>query len=136
MYIQNTGLSDAYVRTRIVIPQSLTASIEEGSPPVTVNMTDSDEYLITSNIGIECGGELCDEYIFTRAEVLQAGQMTTNPTLHSIVYNEVASAGTELENTEVESPTFDMATSGIKVYTEAIQAQGFASYEDAFANFN
>lgn len=135
-YVENTGTVDAYVRVRVLVPKSL---ISGESPTITLNKnTASTEYTTVSYGDTPCevgSSEMCEKYIFTRNQILHSGELTTNPVIESITYNAIASTQTEGVNEEATSQTLDLTNSPIKVYTEAIQAQGFATANLAFANF-
>lgn len=136
-YVENVGTVSAYVRVRVLIPNSL-ISVE--SPPITLNYTASTEYITVSSNNVPCSSyssELCKEFKFTRKEPLPPGGLTINPVIDSITYNVISSTQTEGgENDEATSPNLDLSVSNIKVYTEAIQAQGFENASDAFVHYN
>ncbi len=134
VFIQNTGSTSAYVRVRVLIPERL---ISGESPLFTFNRSSS-EFTETARTGIYCegtSGELCTEYTFTRAAALPANTMTSQSAIDSFVYNVVATTSSTNENTTTASEPIDLTDAGIRIYTEAIQAQGFASVTDAFNNF-
>lgn len=138
IFVKNTGSVDAYTRVRILVPVSL----ETGDPrPITLlhNNTASEEYEQRSNPMVACGNDttaLCNEYIYTRREVLSANEMTHHPVIGSMISNIVVGASSEGESGESTPVATVPPVSEIKIYTEAVQAQGFTSAEDAFTNFN
>lgn len=138
IFVKNTGTTDAYVRVRILVPESLTSG---SKPLITLNKNTAseseNEFEERSNQSVPCNDNgLCTEYIFTREELLPAGSMTTYPAINGITLNVIANTGTEGENTSASSsPPIDLTTAGIRIVTEAIQAQGFNDADDAFAHF-
>ncbi len=142
IFVENTGLTNAYIRVRILVPKEY---VSGNSPAITLNTTATDEYI--RNIPTEANANCTNpndsstcadyEYIFTRINPLSAQQMTTNPVLESIQYNITASTSQQGENPgETISPTLDLTSTNIRVITEAIQAQGFSDAVEAFTNFN
>lgn len=134
-YVENIGQSDAYVRVRVLVPKSL---ISGEDPLITLLETASTEYnKHSSEVACESDpSEQCVEYIYTRAEKLSAGEFTQHPVIDAIRYNVIATAQAEEGANEIAtSPTLDLTTSNIKVYAEAIQAQGFNNASEAFAHF-
>lgn len=133
-YIKNTGRSDAYVRIRMLIPERL---LDDTSPSITINRTANTEYSMSTNSSVDCdntGAELCRELIFTRTAKLSPGSMTSNSVIDSITSLVTPSTSAEGANATATSG-LDLAST-IKIYTEAIQANGFSTAAQAFENFS
>ena len=136
-YVKNTGVSDAYVRVRVLIPVSLFTVIDNG--PSYWTTTALNEGQVTSvavdtynDKGAEAvakvtrGGIEYYEYDFTYTKALKPGEMTFWNVWGNIAINKNA---TSKDLAKVES--FDVI-----VEADAIQAEGFANAADAFAAFS
>lgn len=123
--VTNTGPVNAYVRVRILVPTSL---LETNSSTIIIT-TANDEFAPSAN-EITIGEEKYKEYISTGTNAL-ATTGTYTPSL-SFTYNLDSTATVEGSGT---GESANLADFGIKVITEAIQAQGFASHADAFNAF-
>lgn len=145
-YVINTGDNDAYVRVRVLIPVSLFAIIDKGpsywtttamnegkvvSEAVNYYLTDegyaafmdgtADEYIVVRDDGIRYY-----EFDFTYTYKLEPKAMTFWNCWGNIAIDKDATAD---DLVQVES--FDVIFEA-----DAIQAQGFATYADAFAAFD
>ena len=128
--VRNTGSSLAYVRVRVLVPENL---LSVGSPTLAI-ATANDEY-VESLGSVFCNGvdgDLCREYVSTWDEPLAADTETSSRNI-TFTYLLVEEASTEGDGGEGGS--INPANLGIKIYTEAIQAQGFANASEAFSNF-
>ena len=136
-YVKNTGDSDAYIRIRTLIPVSLFEVIDKG--PSYWTTTAMNEGQVTSNAvntyltsgatavkQVERGGIMYYEYDFTFVKAVKPGELTFWNVWGNIAINKDATAE-ELANVESFDVIFE---------ADAIQAQGFASYADAFAAFD
>ena len=144
-YVRNTGVNDAYVRVRALIPVDLFAIIDKGpsywtttamnedkvvSEAVNYYLTDegyaafmdgtADEYIVVRN------GIRYYEFDFTYTYVLESGAMTFWNCWGNIAIDKDATAE-QLANVQSFDVIFE---------ADAIQAQGFANYADAFAAFD
>ena len=134
IFVQNTGTVAAYVRVKVQIP------INDYYNKIRIQYGGSKEYDVTEpNFGdpVNCasGGGLCFEYVFTRFQPLQPGTMTANPSLTAMTYSGVAQTNTTDDGEEGSSGGADLSTNGIRVYTQAIQAQCFSSATEAFSQY-
>lgn len=144
-YVRNTGANDAYVRVRALVPVSLFEVIDNGlSMWTTTAMNEGmvvseavDYYLTDEGYAAFMDGTATDyiverdgiqyyEFDFTYTYVLKAGEMTFWNCWGNIALDRYA---TEEDLAQVES--FDVIFEA-----DAIQAQGFATYADAFAAFD
>ena len=139
IFIMNIGQNDAYVRVRILVPTNL---VSGESPQITLNdvhtntASAEEYYYYESPNAISCGDNTCKEYIYTYKQALRAGKMTHYSAVDSITYNGIADVGAQGENQGATSQALDLTSSQIRVYTEAIQVQGFDNATQAFTNFN
>ena len=135
-YVKNTGDSDAYIRIRALIPVSLFDVIDKG--PSYWTTTAMNEGQVTSNAvntyltsgpaavkQVDRDGIMYYEYDFTFVKAVKPGELTFWNVWGNIAINKDATAE-ELANVESFDVIFE---------ADAIQAQGFASYADAFAAF-
>ena len=133
--VENTGQSPAYVRVRVLIPEGLvtTDPLSGDSPALSVT-TANDEYVESAN-SVFCdgvSGGLCREYVAMWDDPLPAGSTTED---RSVTIEYLLDAEASVEGEGNEGVSVNPANLGIKIYTEAIQAQGFSSADDAFSNF-
>ena len=133
VFVQNTGTVAAYVRIKVQVPTQLLINgvgIVDGG---------SREYSITGPQGfsdtVRCPSGTCYEYTYTKSAPLAAGAMTSNPALTGISYAGVAMTSAEENEEEGSSQGLDLTQSGIRIYTQAIQAQGFSSAAEAFSQY-
>ena len=138
IFVKNTGQNDTFVRVRILVPQSL---VSGESPLITfndvhTNTASAEEYNYESQNHVPCGEDTCVEYRYTYKTALPAGKMTHLSAVDSITYNGIADVGAQGENQGATSQALDLTTSSIRVYTEAIQAQGFDTAQAAFEQYN
>ena len=142
-YVVNTGKNDAYVRVRVLVPETLFYVIDKGSSYWTT--TAMDEGAVTSkavayylsNNGQpdpstivtrpNAKGEEIQyyEFDFTYTKALKAGAMTFWNVWGNIAIDKNATAA-QLENVESFDVIFE---------ADAIQADGFANATEAFAAF-
>ena len=136
-YVKNTGNSDAYIRIRALIPVSLFDVIDKG--PSYWTTTAMNEGQVTSNAvntyltsgpaavkQVNRGGTMYYEYDFTFVKAVKPGELTFWNVWGNIAINSDATSE-QLANVESFDVIFE---------ADAIQAQGFASYADAFAAFD
>ena len=144
-YVWNTGDNAAFVRVRVLIPVSLFEIIDKGPSYWTTTamnegriVSDAVTYYGTPEGNAEFMNGTADEYIevrngiryyefdFTYTYVLEPGAMTFWNCWGNIAIDKDATAE---DLAQVES--FDVIFEA-----DAIQAQGFATYTDAFAAFD
>lgn len=136
-YVKNTGANDAYIRVRALIPVSLFDVIDNG--PSYWTTTAMNEGQVTSNAvttyltsgpeavtKVERDGIMYYEYDFTYVKPVKSGEMTFWNVWGNIAINSDATAE---QLAKVES--FDVIFEA-----DAIQADGFANAQEAFAAFD
>lgn len=144
-YVHNIGANDAYVRVRVLIPVSLFEIIDKGPSYWTTTAMNEDKIVsdavayYKTDVGYNAfiNGTATDyivdrngidyyEFDFTYTYVLEAGAMTFWNCWGNIAIDKNATAE-QLANVESFNVIFE---------ADAIQAQGFATYTDAFAAFD
>ena len=136
-YVKNTGASDAYIRIRTLIPESLFDVIDNG--PSYWTTTAMNEGQVTSNAvntyntsgatavkQVERNGIKYYEYDFTFVKAVKPGELTFWNVWGNIAINKDATAE-DLANVESFDVIFE---------ADAIQADGFADAAAAFAAFD
>lgn len=144
-YVINTGDNDAFVRVRVLIPVSLFAIIDKGPSYWTTTamnegkiVSEAVNYYNTpegnaefmngtdNQYTVERNGIRYYQFDFTYTYVLESGAMTFWNCWGNIAIDKNATAE-QLANVESFNVIFE---------ADAIQAQGFATYTDAFAAFD
>ena len=136
-YVKNTGVNDAYIRVRALIPVSLFNVIDNG--PSYWTTTAMNEGQVTSNAvttyltsgpeavkQVDRDGIMYYEYDFTFVKAVKPGEMTFWNVWGNIAINKDATAE-QLANVESFDVIFE---------ADAIQADGFADATAAFAAFD
>ena len=149
-YVVNTGANDAYVRIRVMAPHDY-----EGSYNGFINAmlcssaTSSGEFqhgangvnwpVIEENGYTDADGLKYDVYTFIRIEPLKAGAMTEWNVINYVgIGGNVTSADiqTAVEKGFIKVSEDGTMTVNVLVQADAIQAEGFADAEAAFAAFD
>ena len=144
-YVINTGVNDAFVRVRVLIPVSLFAIIDKGPSYWTTTamnegkvVSEAVNYYLTdegyaafinrtaTDFIVERDGIQYYEFDFTYTYELEPGAMTFWNCWGNIAIDKDATAE-QLANVQSFNVIFE---------ADAIQAQGFATYADAFAAFD
>lgn len=138
-YVKNTGTNDAYVRVRVLVPVSLFAVID-GGPSYWVS-TAMNEGQVTSEAvkaynaagykatnvkQVERNDIKYYEFDFTYTKALKGGELTFWNVWSNIAIDKNATAE-DLANVQ----SFDVI-----IEADAIQAEGFKNYTEAFAAFD
>lgn len=136
-YVKNTGANDAYIRVRVLIPVSLFDVIDNG--PSYWTTTAINEGQVTSKAvttynatgakdvkQVERNGIMYYEYDFTYVKPVKPGELTFWNVWGNIAINKNATAE-QLKDVESFDVIFE---------ADAIQADGFDTWEDAFAAFD
>ncbi len=136
-YVLNTGKNDAYIRVRALIPVSLFDVIDNG--PSYWTTTAMNEGQVTSNAvttyltsgpeavkQVDRNGIMYYEYDFTYVKAVKPGEMTFWNVWGNIAIKSDATAE-QLANVESFDVIFE---------ADAIQADGFANAQEAFAAFD
>ena len=136
-YVKNTGVNDAYIRIRTLIPVSLFNVIDNGysywtSTAIKEGQVTSVADGVYSTSGpeavkqVERNGIKYYEYDFTFTKAVKPGELTFWNVWGNIAIDKEATAE-DLKNVESCDVIFE---------ADAIQADGFASAADAFAAFD
>ena len=138
-YVKNTGANDAYIRVRVLIPVSLFDVIDNG--PSYWTTTAINEGQVTSKAvttynttgaaavpKVTRGITEYYEYDFTYVKPVKPGELTFWNVWGNIAINPNATAD-DLKN--IDTNGFDVIFEA-----DAIQADGFNTWEDAFAAFD
>ena len=126
---KNTGTTDAYVRVRVWVPDSLfnqQKSNGESFDEIEISIpVDNDVWELSAGIPVTENGtnKKFVEYIFTYKNVLVKGG-TTSKSIDS--YINILDAATLSDSSDAD----------FRFHVEAIQATGFTNAADAFAAFN
>lgn len=147
-YVINTGLNDAYIRIRVLVPHDANndyVAVEEGGVITnqwcTTSMLSGEfisgaktgEPVINKNVVMD--GKAYDEYVFVRTEPLAAGAMTEWNVWNFIGIHKDATAA-DIEKA-INAGAMDVETGfDVHVYADAIQATGFDTAADAFEAFD
>lgn len=135
-YVKNTGVSDAYVRVRVLIPVSLFTVIDNGlSYWTTTALNEGQVTSVAVDTYNHKGADAVDKvvrdgteyyvYDFTYTKALKPGELTFWNAWGNIAIDDDATSE-DLANVK----SFD-----VLVEADAIQADGFANATDAFAAF-
>ncbi len=153
VYLENTGKNDAYVRVLVAIPAALD-TIGNASKNVlhfsygnrvdlegngAYNSGDWSTYWtwdVADGVGgIEIDGETYNVYAFTLPEVLEAGK-TTSPAIAGVYLDSAVDYDDDTDTWTIGEEVIDYDLSSlvkVPVLAQAVQADGFASAEAAFA---
>lgn len=153
VYLENTGKNDAYVRVLVAIPAALD-TIGNASKNVlhfsygnrvdlegngAHNSGDWSTYWtwdVADGVGgIEIDGETYNVYAFTLPEVLEAGK-TTSPAIAGVYLDSAVDYDDDTDTWTIGEEVIDYDLSSlvkVPVLAQAVQADGFASAEAAFA---
>ena len=149
-YVVNTGANDAYIRIRVMIPSAANNDFVD----VTAGGVITNQWCTTSMLcgefqsgaqtgwpviekGVVKNGVTYDVYTFTRTEPLKAGAMTEWNVWNFIgIDKDATSADVQKAIDEgAITATGDTMTLNVLVEADAIQADGFADAEAAWAAF-
>lgn len=136
-YVKNTGVSDAYVRVRVLIPVSLFTVIDNGlsywtstalnEGQVTSVAVDTYNHKGATEVDkVARGGIEYYVYDFTYTKALKPGELTFWNAWGNIALDKNATSD-DLANVD---------SFNVLVEADAIQADGFANATDAFAAFD
>ena len=153
-YVVNTGVNDAYIRIRVMIPSAANndfVDVKDGGVITNQWCTTSiqcGEFIDGKGggwnnapaieKGVEKDGVKYDVYTFTRTEPLKAGAMTEWNVWNFIGINKTATSDDVQKaiNAGAITATDDTMTLNVLVEADAIQAEGFANATAAFAAFD
>lgn len=127
-YVKNTGANDAYIRIRVMIPANLDTAILNSSI-YTSTALEKEFTMDYDNSGkVDREGVKYNVYTFTRNEALKPNEMTYWNVWGTVHMDSDVTNG-EIENL-IPNGTFN-----VLVEADAIQADGFANADAAWAAF-
>ena len=153
-YVINTGANDAYIRIRVMIPTAANndyVNVHDGG--VITNVWCSTSMLSGEFVNTKSGGQANEPYIkkaavtkdgvtydvytFIRVEPLAAGAMTEWNVWNNIGINKDATSADIQKAIDAGAitATGDTMTLNVLVEADAIQAEGFANADAAWAAF-
>lgn len=128
-YVVNTGANDAYIRIRVMIPAALDTAILNSSMYTTTALNNKEFTMAYDSTGtVERDGVMYNVYTFTRIDPLAAGEMT-----YWNVWGTVH-MDSDVTNEEL-AELLPNGTFSVLVEADAIQADGFANADAAWAAF-
>lgn len=122
-YVINTGVNDAYVRVRVLIPANVDTMVD-ASMYVGTGI-ENGAFTMGEKTTVSKDGFDYAQYSFTYTDALAPGQMTFWNCWTSIELVD------SLDNEDMMADTFD-----VLIEADAIQAEGFADAAEAFAAFD
>lgn len=128
-YVVNTGKNDAYIRIRVMIPADLVTAILNSSMYTTTALNNKEFTKAYDNTGaVVRDGVKYNVYTFTRIAPLKAGEMTYWNVWGTIHMDTTAT-------NEQIAQLLPNGTFNVLVEADAIQADGFANADAAWAAF-
>lgn len=135
-YVVNTGVNDAYIRIRVMIPANLDTAILNSSMYTTTAMKSGEfTYAYDDSGTVERDGIKYNVYTFTRIDPLKAGEMTYWNVWGTIHMDPTVTNDT-IANLFGEGKSYADGTFPVLVEADAIQADGFADAAAAFTAFD
>lgn len=126
-YVKNTGANDAYIRIRVMFPAELDTAVLNSSM-YTTSAISRGEFTMVKTENVEKDGKLYNVYTFTRIAPLKAGEMTYWNVWGTIHMDTTAT-------NEQIAQLLPNGTFNVLVEADAIQADGFANADAAWAAF-
>lgn len=134
-YVKNTGVNDAYIRIRVMIPADLDTAILNSSMYTTTALDKKEFTMAYDNTGtVERDGIKYNVYTFTRIAPLAAGTMTYW-NVWGTIHMDTTVTNDQIAALFGEGKAYANGTFPVLVEADAIQADGFASAAAAFAEF-
>ena len=135
-YVKNTGANDAYIRIRVMFPADLDTAILNSSMYTSTALNNKEFTLAYDNSGpVERDGIKYNVYTFTRIDPLASGELTYW-NVWGTVHMDADVTNEELANFFGEGKPYANGIFPVLVEADAIQADGFANAEAAWAAFN
>lgn len=134
-YVKNTGANDAYIRIRVMIPADLDTAILNSSMYTSTAMN-SGEFTYAYDAS---GSAVRDDikynvYTFTRTKALKPGELTYW-NVWGTIHMDADVTNEEIEALFGEGKAYADGTFPVLVEADAIQADGFANADAAWAAF-
>lgn len=134
-YVVNTGANDAYIRIRVMFPANLDTAILNSSMYTTTALKNGEFTMdYDSNGTVDRDGIKYNVYTFTRIDPLKSGEMTYW-NVWGTVHMDSDVTNKEIEALFGEGKAYADGTFPVLVEADAIQADGFANAEAAWAAF-
>lgn len=135
-YVENTGVNDAYIRIRVMIPADLDTAILNSSMYTSTAMN-SGEFTYAYDAS---GSAVRDDikynvYTFTRTKALKPGELTYW-NVWGTIHMDADVTNEEIEALFGEGKAYANGTFPVLVEADAIQADGFATAAEAFVAFD
>lgn len=135
-YVKNTGVNDAYIRIRVMIPADLDTAILNSSMYTTTALNNKEFTKAYDNTGaVVRDGVKYNVYTFTRIAPLKAGEMTYW-NVWGTIHMDTDVTNEEIASLFGEGKPYADGTFPVLVEADAIQADGFANATAAFAAFD
>lgn len=135
-YVKNTGVNDAYIRIRVMIPADLDTAILNSSMYTSTALNNKEFTMAYDNSGtVERGGIKYNVYTFTRVDPLKADEMTYW-NVWGTVHMDADVTNEELNSLFGEGKPYADGTFPVLVEADAIQVDGFANAAEAWEAFD
>ena len=134
-YVVNTGANDAYIRIRVMFPADLDTAILNSSMYTTSALNNKEFTMTYDNAGtVDRDGIKYNVYTFTRIDPLKPEEMTYW-NVWGTVHMDKDVTNEEIASLFGEGKAYANGTFPVLVEADAIQADGFANAEAAWAAF-
>lgn len=133
-YVVNTGKNDAYIRIRVMIPADLDTAILNSSIYTSTALDKEFTMAYDSTGTVDRDGVKYNVYTFTRIDPLKPNEMTYWNVWGTVHMDSDVTNG-EIANLFGEGKPYADGTFPVLVEADAIQADGFANADAAWAAF-
>ena len=134
-YVKNTGVNNAYIRIRVMIPADLDTAILNSSMYTSTALNNKEFTMAYDNSGtVDRDGIKYNVYTFTRIDPLAAGELTYW-NVWGTVHMDTDVTNEELGNLFGAGKPYADGTFPVLVEADAIQADGFANADEAWKAF-
>ena len=134
-YVVNTGKNDAYIRIRVMFPADLDTAILNSSMYTQTALDNKEFTMAYDKTGtVDRDGVKYNVYTFTRTEALKPGEMTYWNVWGTVHMDSDVTNG-EIASLFGEGKPYADGTFPVLVEADAIQADGFANADAAWAAF-
>ncbi len=134
-YVKNTGANDAYIRIRVMIPADLDTAILNSSMYTTTAIKSGEfTYAYDDSASAVRDGIQYNVYTFTRTKALKPGELTYW-NVWGTIHMDADVTNEEIEALFGENKAYADGTFPVLVEADAIQADGFANADAAWAAF-
>lgn len=135
-YVKNTGVNDAYIRIRVMIPADLDTAILNSSMYTSTALNNKEFTMAYDNSGtVDRDGIKYNVYTFTRVDPLASGKLTYW-NVWGTVHMDADVTNEELGNLFGAGKLYADGTFPVLVEADAIQADGFADASAAWIAFD